>query len=526
MTSNKQNVNYAREAAEISSQSVIVQLVKADTVPWYRKHNLRLLYLLLLPAGLCSEITSGIDSSMLTGLQSVKEWNGYFHQPSGAILGLMTSAYAIGSFISLPIVAITMDRFGRKFAIMAACIWITMGSIIQGASVNIGMFVAARIIMGFGLPTLLTASAALLNELAYPKERSIIASLLSVSYYPGAIVGAGITFSTFARPDEWSWRIPSLCQMIPCLIQLVFLPLIPESPRWLIHKGRTEKAYDILAKFHAEGDRDAAIVKAEYSEIVRNIELEMNNSQQSWRELVATRANRWRCCIALMVGCYSQFSGNNVISYYLIPVLKSVGVTDAHTQNVINLSLSCWSLFVGVTASIIIGYVGRRHVYLYASCSMLLVFSGWIASSATFTKTGSHAAGSAVIAMLPLFFLAYQPGMNCLTYVYGVEIWPYSMRGKGITVLQIMSRGLTFVGNFCNPIGLDNLGWKYLFLYWSMLIVEIVTIYLFYPETKGLTLEEIKMIFEGSNEETLGAMMIQPEKEGVEMIEEVNPKTV
>ena len=147
--------------------------------------------------------------------------------------------------------------------------------------------------------------------------------------------------------------------------------------------------------------------------------------------------------------------------------MKSVGVTDKHTQNVINVSLSCWSLFVGVTASIIVGLVKRRTVYLYASISMLFVFTGWISASATFTNSSStnHAAGSAVIAMLPLFFLAYQPGMNCLTYVYGVEIWPYSTRAKGITLLQIMSRGLTFIGNFCNPVGLDNYGWKYLFLY-------------------------------------------------------------
>lgn len=202
-------------------------------------------------------------------------------------------------------------------------------------------------------------------------------------------------------------------------------------------------------------------------------------------------------------------------------MLKSVGVTDKHTQNVINLSLSCWSLFVGVTASIAVGYLNRRTVFLYASISMLFVFTGWISASATFTNTGSHAAGSAVIAMLPLFFLAYQPGMNCLTYVYGVEIWPYSSRAKGITLLQIMSRGLTFIGNFCNPIGLENLGWRYLFLYWSMLIVEIVTIFFFYPETQGLTLEEIKIVFEGSSDETMGAMAVEPEKEPVAQVEDV-----
>lgn len=184
-----------------------------------------------------------------------------------------------------------------------------MGSIIQGVSVNIGMFVAARVIMGFGLPTLLTACASLLNELVYPKERAIIASFLSVSYYPGAIIGSGITLSTFARPDNWSWRIPSLCQMLPCLIQLCFIWFIPESPRYLVFKGRTDEARDILIKYHAEGDQDHPLVKAEMDEIVKNIELEMNNSKRSWSELVSTRPNRWRSAIALMVGCYSQFSG-------------------------------------------------------------------------------------------------------------------------------------------------------------------------------------------------------------------------
>lgn len=211
-----------------------------------------------------------------------------------------------------------------------------------------------------------------------------------------------------------------------------------------------------------------------------------------------------------------------MISYYLVPVLKSVGVTSHHTQNVINLALSCWSWGVGITASIIIGYVARRHVYLYSAISMLFVFTGWIAASAVYTNTKSHAAGSAVIAMLPLYFLAYQPGMNCLTYVYGAEIWPYATRAKGITMLQIMSRGLTFVGNFCNPIGLQNLGYRYLFLYWSVIIVEIVTIYLFYPETKGLSLEEIKIVFEGADEQTMAAMAVEADKGGIEQVERVS----
>ena len=234
----------------------------------------------------------------------------------------------------------------------------------------------------------------------------------------------------------------------------------------------------------------------------------------------------WVSVCAYLSLCFEANTApsNNVISYYLVPVLESVGVTNHRTQNIINLCLSCWTFVVGITGSFVIGHVGRRPIYLYASISMLFVYTGWIAASAVYTNTQSNVAGSAVIAMLPLYFLAYQPGMNCLTYVYGAEIWPYSLRAKGITMLQIMSRGLTFVGNFCNPIGLENQGWRYLFLYWSVLIVEIVTIYLFYPETRGLSLEEIKVVFEGKDEQILAAMAVAPGKDGTELVETVQEK--
>lgn len=514
----------SRQAADISLHSQIYQLSKQDPIPWYRKRNLRMLYLILAPGCLIAEITSGMDSSMLTGLQSVAQWNIYFNYPSGAILGLMGSAYALGSFLSLPLIAPIIDRYGRKAGIIVAAAWIGIGSIIQSCSINIAMFVVARIIMGFGLPTLLTASASLIQELVFPTERAPISSLLSVTYYPGAIVMAGITLSTFARPDEWSWRIPSLMQLLPCVLQLCFIWFVPESPRWLISKGRNSQAFEILTKYHGEGDPEHPLVKAEYNEILNNIEYEQNNTKRSWLELFQTRANRWRSTIALMVGCFSQFSGNNVISYYLVPVLKSAGVTDARTQNVINLSLSCFTFVVGVTASIATRYVRRRVMFLYASIGMLCVFTGWIAASAEFTNTGAPAAGNAVIAMLPLFFLFFQPGMNCLTYVYGVEIWTFSQRARGVTLVQIMSRGLTFIGNFCNPIGLANAGWRYLFLYWSVLWVEIFSIYFIYPETFGLSLEEISLIFESANEGRRAAMVL--DDKGIEDHKEHADKTV
>jgi len=78
-----------------------------------------------------------------------------------------------------------------------------------------------------------------------------------------------------------------------------------------------------------------------------------------------------------------------------------------------------------------------------------------------------------------------------LTYTYTIEVFPFSMRAKGTVVVQTFSRAAAFFNSFVNPIGLENIGWKYYIVYTVWLAVEGVVIYLCFPETKGLTLEDL-----------------------------------
>lgn len=95
---------------------------------------------------------------------------------------------------------------------------------------TVGMYIVARMILGFGIPTCIVSGSSLIGELAYPKERPVLTSLFNVSYFVGQIVAAAICFGTNSIQGDWAWRIPSLLQICPSLIQLSFVLYVPMFP--------------------------------------------------------------------------------------------------------------------------------------------------------------------------------------------------------------------------------------------------------------------------------------------------------
>jgi hypothetical protein len=95
---------------------------------------------------------------------------------------------------------------------------------------------------------------------------------------------------------------------------LIFVSFLPESPRYLISKDRREEAYDVLVKYHAEGDRDSLFVKAEMAQIERSIKLEMEDAKQSWLDMFRMAGMRRRMVISAFLGLFTQWSGNTLIS--------------------------------------------------------------------------------------------------------------------------------------------------------------------------------------------------------------------
>lgn len=120
-------------------------------------------------------------------------------------------------------------------------------------------------------------------------------------------------FSHFDNP--WAWRIPTITQAaLPAVVMLLVL-FFPESPRWLMSKDRAEDALAVLAKYHGDGDPNAAIVQLQYREILEDREI--NPSDDRWwdfRELVRDKQSRYRAWMVIGIAFFGQWSGNNVVS--------------------------------------------------------------------------------------------------------------------------------------------------------------------------------------------------------------------
>ena len=149
----------------------------------------------------------------------------------------------------------------------------------------------------------------------------------------GSIAATWITFATFQIQNEWSWRTPSLLQGLPSLIQFCLIWLVPESPRWLISQDRNEEALEVLAKYHANGNRNDPTVLFEFAEIRETLRRERVADKTSrYIDFLKTKGNRYRLFLLVTAGIFSQWSGNGLTSYYFGEIMNSIGVTERKTQ--------------------------------------------------------------------------------------------------------------------------------------------------------------------------------------------------
>lgn len=231
--------------------------------------------------------------------------------PNGT--GLIIAAVSLGAFLAFIPASYVADRFGRRFSVGIGSSLVMVAAIVQVAVQQHWVFFGARVVTGIGVGFSQTAAPLLIAESAHPRQRRTLTGLYNAVWFCGSITAAGISFSTLAITNNWSWRIPCLFQIFFPSFQLLGLWTMPESPRWLVAKGRQGEALAMLTRYHANGDVNNLVVREEYDQICSSISAEADmKSASRWSAFFRSRGDIHRLAICILLGFMQEWTGTGM----------------------------------------------------------------------------------------------------------------------------------------------------------------------------------------------------------------------
>ncbi len=188
----------------------------------------------------------------------------------------------------------------------------------------------------------------------------------------------------------------------------------------------------------------------------------------------------------------------NVLTYYFVPVLNSIGISNTTAQTGINGGLNIVNLISSLIGAFLAERVGRRKLWMGSFIAMITIAVPFITLSAVFANSNPKNTGTAygVVVCLFLYDIAYNVACNPLLYSYPTEIMPFYMRTKGLAVKTMVGQVALIINMYVNPIALAAIGYHYYIFYLGLNCVWLTLIWMFFPETKGYALEELAMLFD------------------------------
>jgi MFS family permease len=189
-------------------------------------------------------------------------------------------------------------------------------------------------------------------------------------------------------------------------------------------------------------------------------------------------------------------NGVGIVSWFLTPVLRSVGITQPVRQLSLQLGLSIWNLLVSYTVALHVDQVGRRPLFLSSQVGMVIMFAIVCALSAAFQMGKGSNYGVAAVPFLYLYYGVYNLAWVPLPYAYASEVLPYNLRAKGMALFILAQNFGNAFNQFANPVALAAITWRYYLVYIGVDTLYFFLIYFCYPETSKMAVEEAALIFD------------------------------
>ncbi|KAJ5986671.1 Major facilitator superfamily domain general substrate transporter [Penicillium sp. IBT 35674x] len=435
----------------------------------------------------------GFDTGIATTTIAHESWIDYMNHPSDGLTGAVVAVYIAGEALGALTQTFIGDKLGRIRFMQLMCVIVTIGTVIQTASVNIGMFLAGRVLAGYAVGGLVATVPIYLSEISDPRFRGLI----------GGISGCGISFGTMA--SNWvgfacgyapygavQWRLPLGIQIPWGIIMFIGLStFMPNSPRQLIRVGKIELALSEFTRIR----RGAASleVEEEFSLMKAQIEYEMERELTSYREIF--RLFRSRVLVSIAVQTMTSLTGVNVIQYYQTILYKSLGIGSHTILALAAVYGTVAFLSNAITTKYMTDQWGRRKMLITGLAGIVLIEIYAAVMQMEFQNTDNKVGKGFAILGIYLFVVCYYGFLNSTTWLYGAEVLPIALRSKvmGIAAAShfIVNVAITEAG----PSAFANIKQNYYYVFVACTLFFLGVAYFFFPETKQKTLEEVAAAF-------------------------------
>jgi MFS transporter, SP family, sugar:H+ symporter len=440
----------------------------------------------------------GFDSSVINGaVDSIEANFGLNEFLTGFVVAVALLGCAVGAIIAGNL----SDRWGRLRVMFLGGIMFLVSSVGSALTFSVPDLILWRVIGGLGIGIASVVAPAYIAEIAPRQIRGSLASLQQLAITLGifaALLSDAVLANTAggAANELWwgmeAWRWMFLVGVVPAAVYTILAFTMPESPRYLIAKGRTDDARAIFERLVPAADLDKTM-----NEIRTAIETDRKNSGASLRgPVLGLQGIVW---VGIILSMFQQFVGINVIFYYSTTLWQAVGFDESNSL-ITSVITSVTNVAVTLVAIWLVDRVGRKPILLTGSVLMTLSLATMaIAFAFAVTVDGQQslpgAWGPIALVAANLFVVGFGASWGPLVWVLLGEIFPSRIRGKALGV----AAAAQWVSNFLITVSFPAMsGWSLPLTYGMYaLFAGLSFFYVWWkiPETKGMELEQTETLF-------------------------------
>ncbi|XP_074567004.1 polyol transporter 5-like [Curcuma longa] len=425
------------------------------------------------------------------------------------LLGILNVYSLVGSYAA----GFTSDWIGRRYTIVLAAGIFFAGALLMGFATGYAFLMVGRFVAGIGVGYALMIAPVYTAELAPASSRGFLTSLPEVFINVGILLGYVSNYAFSNLSTSLGWRLMLGVGAVPSVFLAAGVLAMPESPRWLVMRGRLREARRVLER--TSDSPDEALLRLEEIKAAAGIPADCDDDgyfvpkgagktsggsgreKSVWKDLLLRPTPKVRRVMLTAVGIhfFQQASGIDSVVLYSPRVFEKAGIRAEKKLLATTVAVGFTKTLFILVATFLLDRVGRRPLLLGSTGGMAVSVLG-LGLGLTLVDHGrKDAVGLCIVAIL-LYVAFFSIGMGPITWVYGSEILPLRLRAQGASIAVAVNRltsgliTMTFISLY-NAI---TIGGSF-FLYGGVTAIAWVFFFTCLPETRGRTLEEIDDLF-------------------------------